>query len=221
MTSVKREKGSLAPTHERKSMLHPVPKRIAELLLQPSSSNEWFGFAEQAVGAIYNLVEQPDLLCGNLLKKMAGNLFGVVSTSEDEIDAIANALSGVSIANKANKDQDTEETKIPKETSTKSAFELAQLIFFVGHVAIKQIVHLESIESEWKRRKHLKDSENNKKPAGDLEMVTGSIEDEFAEKMVTVKERELLYGPNSLLRVFGPIITQICLHTNKFNVFHF
>jgi condensin complex subunit 1 len=30
---------------------------------------------------------------------------------------------------------------------------LSQLIFIVGHVAIKQIVHLEVIEAEWKRRK--------------------------------------------------------------------
>jgi len=30
---------------------------------------------------------------------------------------------------------------------------LSQLVFIVGHVAIKQIVHLEVIETEWKRRK--------------------------------------------------------------------
>ena len=33
------------------------------------------------------------------------------------------------------------------------AFELSQLIFIVGHVAIKQIVFLELVEREWKRQK--------------------------------------------------------------------
>lgn len=33
------------------------------------------------------------------------------------------------------------------------AFELAQLLFVVGHVAIKHIVYLELVEREWKRQK--------------------------------------------------------------------
>lgn len=33
--------------------------------------------------------------------------------------------------------------------------QLAKLCFMVGHVAVKEIVHLEAIESEWKRRKYL------------------------------------------------------------------
>lgn len=36
-----------------------------------------------------------------------------------------------------------------------SALKLSKLCFMIGHVAMKEIVHLESIESEWKRRKHL------------------------------------------------------------------
>lgn len=32
---------------------------------------------------------------------------------------------------------------------------LSKLCFMVGHVAVKEIVHLEAIESEWKRRKYL------------------------------------------------------------------
>jgi condensin complex subunit 1 len=34
-------------------------------------------------------------------------------------------------------------------------YELSKFCFLVGQVAIKQIVHLEAIEAEWKRRSHL------------------------------------------------------------------
>ena len=40
---------------------------------------------------------------------------------------------------------------------TGDAFELSQLLFVVGHVAIKQIVFLELVEREWKRQKHEKE----------------------------------------------------------------
>ena len=33
--------------------------------------------------------------------------------------------------------------------------QLSKMCFLVGHVAVKSIVHIESIESEWKRRKYL------------------------------------------------------------------
>lgn len=40
-----------------------------------------------------------------------------------------------------------------KEKDVGDAFELSQLLFIVGHVAIKQIVFLELVEREWKRQK--------------------------------------------------------------------
>lgn len=40
-----------------------------------------------------------------------------------------------------------------KEKDVGDAFELAQLVFVVGHVAIKHIVFLELVEREWKRQK--------------------------------------------------------------------
>lgn len=217
MTSAKREKGSLAPPHNRSSASHAIPKRLCELILAPSNSTEWFGFTEQGIGALYSLVEQPDLLCTDIIKKMAGKIFNLNATSEDEIDSMANLLSNVEIGSESNS-----RPSASNEYSRKlNSFSLSQLIFLIGHVSIKQIVHLENIESEWKRRKHLKDAENEKKPRGDLEMVTGSLEDEFVEKIALVRERELLYGPTSLLGVFGPIITNICLHPHKFNVIFF
>jgi condensin complex subunit 1 len=46
--------------------------------------------------------------------------------------------------------------------------------------------------------------------SGELDQVTGTAEDEFVDALAYVRERELLYGPNSLLSIFGPIIENIC-----------
>jgi len=44
-----------------------------------------------------------------------------------------------------------------KSDDTGDAFELSQLLFMVGHVAIKHIVYLELVEREWKRQKQEKE----------------------------------------------------------------
>lgn len=40
-----------------------------------------------------------------------------------------------------------------EEKDVGDAFEMSQLLFVVGHVAIKHIVFLELVEREWKRQK--------------------------------------------------------------------
>ena len=111
-----------------------------------------------------------------------------------------------------------------------SALNLSKLCFMVGHVAVKEIVHLEAIEAEWKRRKYLGTLELSDiiiekkeitKSSDDLEQVNGTAEDEFSERIIHVRERELLYGEKALLAIFGPMISFICLHNRSFNVFVF
>lgn len=96
---------------------------------------------------------------------------------------------------------------------------LSQWCFLVGHVAIKQIVHLEAIESEWKRKKYsdeqAKTKSGDKKVMDDLENVVGTAEDEFTDAIHHVRERELLYG-DSLLCVFAPMIAFICSNNRQF-----
>lgn len=112
--------------------------------------------AEQAVNTIYLLGEQPDLLCGSIIKNLTAKVFtrpGGSSLPSDDIER--------------NRSADMEETVTPSKTTrsrasstasagrddTSSAFTLAQLVFVVGHVAIKHIVYLELVEREFKRRK--------------------------------------------------------------------
>lgn len=104
---------------------------------------------------------------------------------------------------------------------------LSQLLFIVGHVAIKTIVHLEQLETQFKKKKH--ESETSKQKNGEeakdteeeeqdeLEMIGGTSEDDFTDAVVYIKERELLYGEGSLLARFGPLVKEICSNNRNYD----
>ena len=47
-------------------------------------------------------------------------------------------------------------------------------------------------------------------------MIGGTTEDDFTEAIAHIRERELLYGPNSLLANFGPLVTEICANNEAY-----
>lgn len=94
---------------------------------------------------------------------------------------------------------------------------LSQLVFMVGHVAIKQLAHVKIIEAEWK--KHKAETESKGVPRDDeLEQVSGTTEEEFGEMIAEISENELLYGPDSLLTLFAPMIVNICANNKTYKV---
>lgn len=116
-----------------------------------------------------------------------------------------------------------------------NAVALSQLLFIVGHVAIKQIVHLELCELDFKRRKQEKEkvaaaekanesesrrasknADKENEPQDELDLIGGTTEDDFTEAMQHIRERELLYGPDSLLAMFGPLVSEICANNTKY-----
>ena len=56
------------------------------------------------------------------------------------------------------------------------------------------------------------------KDGEELDQVAGNAEDEIGEKIAGIREHELLYGPGSLLAVYGPMIVHICGSPHKYNV---
>ncbi|KAI8908508.1 non-SMC mitotic condensation complex subunit 1-domain-containing protein [Gorgonomyces haynaldii] len=204
MLNQKREKGSLAAPQARQKREHPTVVRLLSLLLQPSTDLKWLGFAEQAINCLYEFVEHPDVLCGEIIQKMTAKIFRVSESADDQMSKVADMLSTMQFEDK----QESQET-----FQSSVVFDLCQLVFVVGHVALKQIVYLEAIESEYKRRKHLNGTQ---KKTNDLEMVTGSVEDEFADRVQFVREKELLFGPKSLLTVFGRLLTFISVNHSVF-----
>lgn len=62
------------------------------------------------------------------------------------------------------------------------------------------------------------ESARNAKEGEELEQVAGNAEDEIGERIAAVRESELLYGSESLLAVFGPMIVHICGSPHKYKV---
>ncbi|KAL3901228.1 MAG: hypothetical protein SGCHY_000755 [Lobulomycetales sp.] len=204
----------------RMAITHPLFDRLKELLIDISSESQtWFGFAEQSINTIYLLAEQPDILCGQVIKKLTEKVFGLSNPNDGDISAIVANLNAVNIDSSAASNEATngedDSAKANVAGMTCSSFQLSKLIFVVGHVAVKQIEYLELIESEWKRRRHAESS--NKKGGDDLELVSGSAEDEFSEAVAVVREQEILFGNRSLLSVFGPLVSFICSNNLTFS----
>lgn len=98
---------------------------------------------------------------------------------------------------------------------------LAQLLFIVGHTAVKTIEHLETLETQFKKQKHSLESSNSggkkdESVENELEMIGGTSEDDFSDIVVYMREKEILFGENSLLAKFGPIVKEICSKSNVY-----
>jgi len=162
--------GSLLDKTLRIEMDNPIFRKLQDAVEYPCRSKDWFGMAEQAINTVYALGEHPDVLCNDLIKNLTVRAFSRRSKAKTE--------------NQANKDPDAMDEDHPgditqgsDDTTTRDttqdaiqedqekdlgdAFELSQLLFVVGHVAIKHIVFLELVEREWKRQK-------DEKSAGDV-----------------------------------------------------
>jgi len=118
--------------------------------------------AEQAINTIYLLGEQPDQLCGQIIKNLTAKVFSTPAADADETQAEVDGDESVVPPTPARtidmsaptpfKMTRSESLDSVKEDSMGS-FPLAQLVFVVGHVAMKHIVYLELVEREFKRRK--------------------------------------------------------------------
>ncbi|KAH7122942.1 armadillo-type protein [Dactylonectria macrodidyma] len=194
---------------------HAVSVRLAAITEVPSDSKEWYGVAEQAINAIYAISKHPDTLCSNIIRRRAKQVFSQPQSrpssrpvSRDDTQAAAETEQTV--------------TQGDKPRKRDNAIALSQLLFIVGHVAIKQIVHLELCELDFKRRKQEKEkaapakADKDKEDADELDLIGGTTEDDFTEAMAHIRERELLYGPTSLLAVFGPLVSEVCANNTTY-----
>ncbi|PGH16100.1 hypothetical protein AJ80_05315 [Polytolypa hystricis UAMH7299] len=198
---------------------HAVLTKLAAMVEILSDSKEWYGVAEQAVNAIYALSKHPDVLCSEILRRKTRFVFqhNIRSRSSSQ-----SAADGEEVGSSAASAADNSQLQNQKTSSVP----LSQLLFIVGHIAIKQIVHLELCELDFKRRKA--EQEKNKptsaqqkanEPTEDdeLDLIGGTTEDDFTEAMAHIRERELLYGDNSLLTNFGPLVADICANNNTYS----
>ncbi|KAG9244172.1 armadillo-type protein [Calycina marina] len=200
---------------------HAVLQKLAAIIEIESDNKEWYGVAEQAISAIYTLSNHPDILCSETLRRKTQYVFQkrTVQTPEPE-QPLEDALDVDSPVEAPAAKPTLSESKL------KGSVALSQLLFIVGHIAIKQIVHLELCELDFKRRKAESDKKipaaeatadkAAKEAADDLDMIGGTTEDDFTEAMAHIRERELLYGENSLLANFGPLVSEICSNNTTY-----
>ncbi|ETN45362.1 uncharacterized protein HMPREF1541_09193 [Cyphellophora europaea CBS 101466] len=226
---------------------HAILRMLASILLTFSESQDWYGMAEQAISAIYVLSEHPDILCSEVLRHKTRLVFAQTQhrkslsrSPSPERDPEDMDIDGANAATPGPEESQPESQQLDSP-KTKPAITLSQLLFVVGHVAIKQIVHLELCELDFKRRKHDLEKDKplteptpqpgrrKKTPAeevmaekekqeekDELELIGGTNEDDFTEAVAHIRERELLYGPNSLLANFGPLVTEVCSNNTAY-----
>ncbi|KAJ7756752.1 non-SMC mitotic condensation complex subunit 1-domain-containing protein [Mycena maculata] len=233
--SAKKIKGSLLDKTIRIEMDNPIFRKLQEAVEHPSRSKEWFGLAEQAINTAYALGDHPDVLCNDLIKKLTIRAFAPRAKPAPEPQPTEEQDQPQELPTERDPDamdedqpgdvsRGSEDSGKGKETGSNDvgdAFELSQLLFVVGHVAIKHIVYLELVEREWKRQKDEKDgAEKQANPRGkereELDQVAGNAEDEIGERIAGVRETELLYGPQSLLAVYGPMLVHVCGSPHKY-----
>jgi len=56
------------------------------------------------------------------------------------------------------------------------------------------------------------------KDGEELDQVAGNAEDEIGDRVAAVRESELLYGPDSLLALYGPLLIRVCGRPDQFKV---
>lgn len=196
---------------------HSVLTKLAAMLEIVSESKEWYGVAEQAISAIYTLSKHPDVLCSDILRRKTR----IVFQPQLQRPSSSHASGDGEDQRPGTASTDGQGSK-PKPSSAA----LSQLLYVVGHIAIKQIVHLELCELDFKRRKaeqeKNKTAEATAQKAGgnaeddELDLIGGTTEDDFQDAMAHIRERELLYGENSLLAKFGPLVTEILANNNVY-----
>lgn len=154
--------GSLHDDNVRFDMNNLIFHKLQNVIERPCRSTDWFSMAEQAINAIYVLGDHPDVLCNNLIKNLTRRAFTMnpnavaqsqESRDDDAMDEDAPGPTQASLNGFASTQPQSQADPI-HGGDVGDAFELSQMIFVVGHVAIKHIVYLELVEREWKRQKN-------------------------------------------------------------------
>lgn len=224
-------------------MDNPVFERLKDIIEKTTEDQEWFSMAEQAINTIYVLGEQPDALSASIIEDLTRRVFGnaaeadnnaakksstpEAATQFDEDAPEASSAEGSGPSKEGSTEDESaaaSTSATPKPASTgrqmANAFQLAQLLYTAGHVSVRQLLHLELAEREFKRRKAELEKKDSSKASSteELDQVVGSVEDDIADLVMHAKEKELLYAPEALLSIYGPMAIAICSQPKVYKV---
>ncbi|KAL1637363.1 condensin complex non-SMC subunit Cnd1 [Diplodia intermedia] len=235
----KASKGTVSAASAKLPNDHAILVRLAATMDIVADSYEWFGVAEQALDAIYALSKHPDTLCSEIVRRKTKSVFAPQGRRPDTASSHKTDPDRMEVEERPTS-RDSQHSSHNGDKPQNAALALSQLLFIVGHVAIKQIVHLELCEQDFKRRKAEKERASGgdkRKSAGpnpspakkgakrasaaqeeqdELDLMAGTTEDDFTEALAHIRERELLYGPQSLLSSFGPLVAEVCANNTTY-----
>ncbi|KAJ1921733.1 condensin complex non-SMC subunit Cnd1 [Mycoemilia scoparia] len=212
---------------KRLPMNNPIFQRLSQILRLSCHDLEWFPAAEQAINSIYSLGDKPSELATSLLKDQFNNVLRAIkednptdsgngSADSTTIDGTTNNQNNETDGDEMDVENDDEATikASPKIGSFVDSWELSKLLFMVGHIAIKEIVLIELIESNLKNQKSKRDAEKKNEGISEqdeeLNQVAGTTEDDIGEAIASIREREFLHTPSSLLANYAPLVIHVC-----------
>nr|XP_014349218.1 PREDICTED: condensin complex subunit 1 [Latimeria chalumnae] len=178
---------------------------------------DWLPFAERAVALVYQLAENPDHICAEMLRsccrQMQAELVRDVGSQQETTPEDADATSA-------------------SVGPTVPAFLLAHLLSLAGDVALEQVVHLErAVGTELRRRRVILEELEAKKKSSkqhnskecnestmeeEMGLVGASADDSEAELIHKICNTELLDG-KQLLSAFVPLILKVCGNPGKYS----
>eukprot|EP01130_Rhizamoeba_saxonica_P006824 TRINITY_DN2733_c0_g1_i1.p1 TRINITY_DN2733_c0_g1~~TRINITY_DN2733_c0_g1_i1.p1 ORF type:complete len:1333 (+),score=255.11 TRINITY_DN2733_c0_g1_i1:15-4013(+) len=179
---------------------HIVFKKIRKFLESPRIEPKyWFPAAEQAICAVYEICENPDVLMSRVIKEISLRIFPKCFSKTN--------FSTLSQGNSNQKSlEDIENSKRPAEN-------LSKLLFILGHVSLKQLVYVENIHSEINRKRGKIQNKKKSNEAIEIELGIDDASDYFEEEKQAEVEKNIV--EMNLLGTYGPLISFICSNESK------
>nr|XP_054768299.1 condensin complex subunit 1-like [Lytechinus pictus] len=193
---------------------HEIFSKLGDILVQGMTEQEnkyWVPLAETAVKTIYRLAEHPDILSGEILKRLAAVLLASREQSQET----------------ASEETTEEERKVPTSGCPSSL--LSRLMAVSGQIALQQLIHLDvMVQCELKRRhnvqeKKKEDKEKKAKSEGDnaniedeMGLAGATAEDAEGEFIKRICDSNIVTGPN-LLGAIKPLVVLICSNPVKYS----
>ncbi|XP_048728818.2 condensin complex subunit 1-like isoform X3 [Ostrea edulis] len=240
----KKVQGQLQAEPLRFCQNHQMFNRLQTLLIngvQMLDNPYWIPFGEQAVNVIYKLAEHPDIICGDIIKALAKEVIKAEklnqTLSEENLMEEEPTESPPEGDLEADKQESRPPSSQPSSQPTSSATViLTRLISVAGHVAFRQMVHLDTfVFGELKRRRAIQEQNKEMKtPKSDrrgsrvdktttaeaiedeLGLAGAAEEDADAEYIRKVCDVEIVTG-DTLLGSIGPLLVTVCTNQSKYS----
>nr|XP_045604996.1 condensin complex subunit 1-like [Procambarus clarkii] len=207
---------------------HEIFERLSKILVKGLTvlhDRQYSPMAIEAVSAIYALAEHPDLICGEIIKQMSREMLEFPNEEPNEPESECSTPQAPTL-------------QVPVGV-------LSRFYVVLGHVALRQLIHLDTfIFSELKRRnflreemeteKKIKKKRKNRRKSratsasevsrvgsqeGDIDEemgLTGAVADDMeAEYIRSICETEIITGDN-LLATLRPMIWAVCSNPGKY-----